>query len=85
MRNMNMGKIIEHLEKTGQTIGLPDLTQEKILRMRVRYFTDGAVIGSKAFVNEAFEGAWERFSERRNDGARRMRGSGAAAKGCCGV
>jgi len=48
--------------------------------MRVRYFTDGAVIGSKAFVNEAFAGARERFSEKRKDGARRMRGSGAAAK-----
>ena len=60
---------------------LPDLTAAKILRMRERYFTDGAVIGSKAFVNEAFAGARERFSERRKDGARRMRGSGAAAKG----
>jgi hypothetical protein len=27
------------------------------------------VIGSKAFVNEAFAGARERFSERRKDGA----------------
>jgi hypothetical protein len=26
----------------------------KMLRCRVRYFTDGAVIGSKAFVDEAF-------------------------------
>jgi hypothetical protein len=81
MRNMNMAETIAHLEKTGQTIGLPDLTAAKILRMRVRYFTDGAVIGSKAFVNEAFAGARERFSERRKNGARRMRGSGAAAKG----
>jgi hypothetical protein len=39
------------------------------------------VIGSKGFVNEAFEGSRERFSERRKDGARRMRGSGSAAKG----
>jgi hypothetical protein len=44
---MNMEEIIEHLEKTGQTIGLPDLTAAKILRMRVRYFTDGAVIGTR--------------------------------------
>jgi hypothetical protein len=46
----------------------------------VRYFTDGAVIGSKAFVNEAFAASRERFSERRKDGARRMRGSGAGAR-----
>ena len=29
------------------------------------YFTDGAVIGSKAFVNEAFAAARERFTEKR--------------------
>jgi len=39
------------------------------------------VIGSREFVNEAFAGARERFSERRKDGARRMRGSGKAAAG----
>jgi hypothetical protein len=50
-----------------------------MLRCRVRYFTDGAVIGSKAFVNEAFAGARERFTAKRKDGARRMRGSGAPA------
>jgi putative transposase len=60
---------------------LPDLGMAKMLRTRVRYFTDGAVIGSKSFVNETFEAARERFSEKRNDGARRMRGSGAAASG----
>jgi REP element-mobilizing transposase RayT len=63
-----------------QTI-LPDLTMAKMLRCRVRYFTDGAVIGSKDFVNEAFAGARERFSEKRKDGARKMRGSGATAAG----
>jgi hypothetical protein len=46
-----------------------------------RFFTDGAAIGSKAFMNEAFAGARERFTEGRKDGARRMRGSGAAAAG----
>jgi REP element-mobilizing transposase RayT len=60
---------------------LPELTMAKMLRCRVRYFTDGAVIGSKEFVNEAFAGARERFTERRKDGARKMRGSGAAATG----
>jgi REP element-mobilizing transposase RayT len=52
-----------------------------MLRHRVRYFTDGAVIGSKAFVNEAFVGARERFTARRKEGARRMRGSGTPAAG----
>ena len=52
-----------------------------MLGHRVRYFTDGAVVGSKAFVNEAFAAARERFTETRKDGARRMRGSGKAAAG----
>ena len=60
---------------------LPDLSIAKMLRCRVRYFTDGAVIGSKEFVNGAFADARDRFSERRKDGARRMRGSGKAAAG----
>jgi putative transposase len=71
----------EMLESEDNETVLPDLGMAKMLRTRVRYFTDGAVIGSKAFVNEAFSGARERFTERRKDGARRMRGSGAAAAG----
>ena len=53
----------------------------RMLRCRVRYFTDGAVIGSRSFVNEAFARARERFGSRRKDGARKLRGSGAAAAG----
>jgi hypothetical protein len=60
---------------------LPDLGMAAMLRCRVRYFTDGAVIGSRAFVNEVFAGARERFTANRKDGARRMRGSGAPAAG----
>jgi hypothetical protein len=52
-----------------------------MLRCRVRYFTDGAVIGSKAFVNEAFIRARDRFGMRRKDGARKLRGQAAAASG----
>ncbi len=66
-------------EKNGTV--LPDLGMAAMLRCRVRYFTDGAVIGSKAFVNEVFAGARERFTAKRKDGARRMRGNGAAAAG----
>lgn len=60
---------------------LPDLRMTKMLRCRVRYFTDGAVIGSKGFVDDMFAGARERFSEKRKNGARRMRGTGKAAAG----
>jgi hypothetical protein len=53
----------------------------EMLRHRVRYFTDGAVIGSKAFVDEAFQAARERFGPKRQSGARKLRGNGAAAAG----
>ena len=77
----------EYLEREGRATGdrphgaLPELGMAKMLRCRVRYFTDGAVIGSKGFVNDAFAAARERFTDRRKDGARRLRGSGAAAAG----
>jgi putative transposase len=56
-----------------------DVALGKMLRCRIRYFTDGLVIGSRAFVNDAFAGSRERFGTKRKDGARKMRGSGAAA------
>lgn len=60
---------------------LNELSVSSMLRCRVRYFTDGAVIGSQIFVNEAFTEARERFSKHRKDGARRLRGNGAPAAG----
>ena len=71
----------EMLEAEDNETVLPDLGMAKMLRCRVRYFTDGAVIGSKEFVNEAFASARERFGAKRKDGARAMRGSGSDAKG----
>lgn len=48
------------------------------LRKRVRYFCDGAVLGSTAFVNAVFEREQtlrRRFGDKRTSGARRMRGA----------
>ena len=53
----------------------------RMLRCRVRYFTAGAVIGSRQFVDEVFEGARHRFGPKRKDGARRLRGNASAAVG----
>jgi REP element-mobilizing transposase RayT len=75
---LNTAEMLE--SKDNETV-LKDLSMAKMLRCRVRYFTDGAVIGSKEFVNEAFARARERFSAKRKDGARAMRGNGSAAKG----
>jgi REP element-mobilizing transposase RayT len=51
----------------------------KMLRCRVRYFSDGAVIGSRAFVNAAFESARERSGSKRKDGARKLKGAASPA------
>ncbi len=45
------------------------------LRCRVRYFTDGAVVGSEAFVEEQFGVFRQHFGPRRRSGARKMKGS----------
>ena len=71
----------EMLESEDNETVLKDLGMAKMLRCRVRYFTDGAVIGSKEFVNEAFANARDRFGTKRKDGARTMKGSGKGAKG----
>jgi putative transposase len=71
----------EMLESEDNGTVLKELGMAGMLRCRVRYFTDGAVIGSKEFVNEAFTGARERFGPKRKDGARAMRGGGSGAKG----
>jgi len=69
------------LESEDNETVLKDLGMAKMLRCRVRYFTDGAVIGSKEFVNEAFANARDWFGTKRKDGARSMKGSGKGAKG----
>jgi putative transposase len=53
----------------------------RMLRCRVRYFTAGAVIGSRGFVDEMFETARERFGPKRRDGARKLRGEASAGAG----
>ena len=58
---------------------LPEMGMAGMLRHRVRYFTDGAVIGCRAFVDEVFVRTRERFSAKRRDGARKLRGHGQPA------
>ena len=51
---------------------------QQALRHRVRYFCDGAVLGTAEFVNGVFEREQRlrnRFGEKRKTGARRMRGA----------
>jgi len=51
------------------------LPLSQLLRLRVRYLSDGVVLGSAVFVEEVFERNRALFGSRRNSGARRMRGA----------
>jgi len=51
------------------------LSQADVLRCRVRYFTDGAILGSKSFVEGIFTANRERYGSKRKTGARSMRGA----------
>jgi hypothetical protein len=74
-RGMSAGNVTREQEQQG------NLSLGKVLCCRVRYFTDGAVIGSRSFVNEAFANARGRFGAKRKDGARRMNGSASVLAG----
>ena len=55
------------LNKHGQ------MTRAELIRLRVRYFTDGAVIGSRDYIEEVFKSARRKFSPKRKSGARIIR------------
>ena len=80
-RRTRKGMSAAEVERENERAKQGDIPLGRMLRCRVRYFTDGAVIGSRVFVNEAFVAARERFGPRRKDGARKLRGNGRAAAG----
>ena len=49
------------------------LRQTELLRCRVRYFSDGVVLGSKEFVNGIFDRHRSEFGVKRETGARQMK------------
>jgi putative transposase len=60
---------IQAVLKAGGQLGLG-----QVLRLRIRYLTDGLVLGSRGFVNELFTLHRAKFGPRRKDGARPIRG-----------
>ena len=48
------------------------LSTAEMVRLRVRYFSDGLVLGSKEFVENVFSENREKFGPKRKDGARRV-------------
>jgi hypothetical protein len=71
-------KVAAELERLGSG---KDVALRQMLRWKVRYFTDGAVVGSRAFVDGLYEQCRERFGAKRKSGARKMRGRAAAGAG----
>jgi len=61
-------EIRRELERKGE------LRLGQVLRLRVRYFSDGVVLGSRNYVNEVFSEFRDRFGPRRKSGARPLRG-----------
>jgi hypothetical protein len=66
-RGVARERVKEVLEGKGR------LTLEEVVMCRMRYFADGAAIGSRAFVEEVFEENRKWFGSKRRDGAREVR------------
>ncbi len=60
--------LMQTLEKGGK------LSMAEILRLRIRYFSDGQVIGTEAYVEELFQLYKSQFGKRRTTGARPFKG-----------
>jgi REP element-mobilizing transposase RayT len=71
-------KVAAELERLGSG---KDVALRQMLRWKVRYFTDGAAVGSRAFVDGLYEQCPERFGAKRKSGARKMRGRATAGAG----
>lgn len=64
---------VEAVVAQGGAMSVPEA-----LRHRVRYFCDGAVLGTTGFIEEVFareQALRQRFGEKRTSGARKMRGA----------
>jgi hypothetical protein len=64
---------VEAVLEAGGELPLPEL-----LRCRVRYFTDGVVLGGRLFVEDTFQRYRSRFGIKRQTGSRPMKGGGFA-------
>ncbi len=63
-RAVDVDKVAEVLKSGGK------LTKAELLRCRVRYLSDGVVLGSRAFVEDVFDQHRKEFGIRRRSGAR---------------
>jgi hypothetical protein len=74
---MKRGVKVEEAEKVMEAGGV--IPAIEMLQQRVRYFTDGLVVGSKGLLEEVFQAARGYFGPKRKSGARVMKGDGWGA------
>jgi putative transposase len=67
-RGFSAQEVLETIRRKGR-VPISDY-----VKLRVRYFVDGVVMGSRGYVNEVFEALRGRFGPKRKTGARRMLG-----------
>jgi len=65
---MDRKGILKVLEEGGE------LEMGQLLRLRIRYLSDGVVLGSQQYVEEVFTEFRERFGAKRKTGARKLKG-----------
>jgi REP element-mobilizing transposase RayT len=74
-QNVNVVRTGVKVEKTKEVLKAGGkLTLGELVRQRVRYFSDGLVLGSREFVEGVFQENRAKFGPKRRDGARRMGG-----------
>ncbi|MFM7816676.1 MAG: hypothetical protein ACKPGI_06885, partial [Verrucomicrobiota bacterium] len=59
-----------------------ELPRTEYLRLRIRYMVDGAVLGSREYVDSVFNRHRDWFGARRTSGARPVRGVSGLALSC---
>ena len=75
MSKENAERELAALNESTSNTAKGDLAISKVIQHRIRYFSDGVVIGSKGFVDSFFHKSKHRFGPNRTTGARKPRGA----------
>ena len=75
-KGFNRKRLLKVLAEGGE------LPRTEYLKLRIRYMVDGAVLGSRDYVNSVFERHRDWFGARRTSGARPVRGVSGLALSC---
>ena len=79
-KGMSKEKAENELAALDESTRRSDRAISKVIQHRIRYFSDGVVIGSKDFVETFFHQSKHRFGPKRTTGARKPRGALSSLK-----